>query len=262
MASEAKTVEYTIRECAALEDFAACLEMQREVWQFSDLDITPLRSFVITRRGGGFTFGAFAPDGRLLGFAHALPAFDAQRRPYYYSQMLAVDPRLRDAGIGLKLKLAQRAYAQERGLPLITWTFDPLQSRNAHLNLVKLGGVVRTYFVNYYGQTSSSELHRGLDTDRLFVEWWVGSTHVAEALAGRRRADAPVAVVEVPPDIQEIKARDLAEARRWQLEIRAAFERHLAAGLYCAGFERGRDGGNSRYLFFKDDHREEDWGRG
>ena len=258
MNSDAHPQEYAIRECESLADFAACLEMQREVWQFSDLDITPLRSFVITRRAGGFTLGAFDPAGRLLGFAHALAAFDERLRPYYYSQMLAVDGRLQNAGIGLRLKRAQRDRALERGVPLIVWTFDPLQSRNAHLNLVKLGGVVRNYYVNYYGNASTSALHAGLDTDRLFVEWWVGSGRVARALAGEPQPGEPRAAVEVPPEIQEVKARDLAEAGRWQAQVRSDFQRRLAEGLYCAGFERGRNGGLSRYLFFRDERRRDE----
>ena len=126
---------YQIRDCESFADFAACIQMQREVWQFSDLDITPLRSFVITRNNGGFTLGAFAEsDGRLLGFAHALAAFDETRTPFYYSQMLAVAPELHNSGIGMQLKFAQRQRALARGLPLMVWTFDPLQSRNAYLN--------------------------------------------------------------------------------------------------------------------------------
>ncbi len=258
MTSENRIPEYTIRQCETLEEFTACINLQREVWQFADLDITPLRSFVITLHSGGMTFGAFDRDGKLLGFSHALAAFDAQNRPYYYSHMAAVDHRLQNSGIGVQLKLAQRDLALKRGLPLIKWTFDPLQSRNAYLNLVKLGGVVRTYCANYYGNASTSELHRGLDTDRLFVEWWVGSERVTEALAGQKREDAVVATVEIPAEIQEIKSREMAAARRWQLEVRAAFQRCLAEGLYCAGFERGRDDAPSRYLFFKDEHREEE----
>ncbi|HZS09886.1 MAG TPA: GNAT family N-acetyltransferase [Blastocatellia bacterium] len=244
--------EYTIRQCTTHEEFTACLAMQKEVWQFADLDVTPLRSFVIAMHGGGFTLGAFDREDTMLGFAHALAAFDRQRRPYYYSQMLAVTERLQNAGIGARLKLDQRDYALERKIPLFTWTFDPLQSRNAYLNIVKLGAVVRRYYANYYGNTSTSSLHAGLDTDRLMVEWWVGSDHVARALEGKGRTDEPVATVEVPFDIQRLKDRDLSEARRWQLQIRDSFHHHLAEGLYCAGFERGRDGGNSRYLFFRD----------
>jgi predicted GNAT superfamily acetyltransferase len=252
MKSDVAVPEYTIRICSTLDEFEACLQMQRDVWQFSDLDVTPLRSFVITRRGGGFTVGAFDSSNRLLGFAHALAAFDEKLRPYYYSQMLAVEPRLQNSGIGVKLKLAQRDHALETGVPLMTWTFDPLQSRNAYLNLVKLGGVVRKYQVNYYGNKSTSAFHRGLDTDRLFVEWWVRSGRVADALAGKRRAGKPEAVVEVPRDIEAMKKLDMDEARRWQLQIRESFLNWLREGLYCAGFEADPNGGNSRYLFFKD----------
>lgn len=248
---------YQIRDCVSLEDFADCLKMQRDVWQFSDLDITPLRSFVITRNSGGFTLGAFAEsDGSLLGFAHALAAFDEQRQPFFYSQMLAVAPHLQNSGIGVELKFAQRRRAVERGVPLMIWTFDPLQSRNAYLNIIKLGAVVRKYKVNYYGNQSTSALHRGVDTDRLLAEWWVDSPRVralAEA-AGKVETQSPViASVEVPFEIEQIKARSLDEARAWQIKIRAGFEQYLAAGLYCANFARGTADTPSQYLFFKDE---------
>jgi predicted GNAT superfamily acetyltransferase len=248
---------YRIRDCESFDDFTACINMQREVWQFSDLDITPLRSFVITRNNGGFTLGAFAKqDGRLLGFAHALAAFDEKRQPYYYSQMLAVAPELHNSGIGMRLKFAQRQRALERDIPLMVWTFDPLQSRNAYLNIVKLGGVVRKYKVNYYGNQSSSALHRGLDTDRLLVEWWVNSPRVkaiAESAGKIETPPDPIATIEVPFDIEQIKVRHLDEARAWQRKIRVAFEQHLAAGLYCAGFARGTTDTPSQYLFYRDE---------
>ena len=257
MKSDAVIPEFTIRQCETLEEFEACLQMQRDVWQFSDLDVTPLRSFVISRRGGGFTVGAFDASNKLLGFAHALASFDEKLRPYYYSQMLAVEPGFQNAGIGVKLKLAQRDHAFKTGVPLFTWTFDPLQSRNAYLNIVKLGAVVRRYFVNYYGNKSSSAFHRGLDTDRLFVEWWVRSSHVAGALAGAGRADGPEAVVEVPRDIEAIKRHGIDEARRWQLRIREGFQKCLNEGLYCAGFEADPKA-DSRYLFFRDHQQEKE----
>ena len=248
---------YQIRDCVTLEDFADCLNMQRDVWQFSDLDITPLRSFVITRNSGGFTLGAFAEnDGRLLGFAHALAAFDEQRQPFFYSHMLAVAPHLQNSGIGLQLKFAQRQRAVERCVPLMVWTFDPLQSRNSYLNIVKLGAVVRKYKVNYYGNQSTSALHRGLDTDRLLAEWWVDSPRVraiAESSGKVETQATASASVAVPFEIEQIKARSLDEARAWQLKIRAEFEQHLAAGLYCADFVRGTADTPSQYLFFKDE---------
>ena len=246
--------EYEIRLCESVGEFASCVEMQRIVWQFSEVDLTPVRSFVITAHSGGFTYGAFSTeDDQLLGFAHALPAFDRNNRPYIYSHMLAVLPEWQDAGIGLKLKLTQRDHARVSNLTPVKWTFDPLQSRNAYLNVVKLGGVVRQYFPNYYGNQSTSSLHRGLDTDRLFVEWWVQSQHVANALVGQVRPDDAVAAVEIPYDIEAMKKRNMDAARAWQLKARAGFNKCLSDGLYCAGFEPGRDGGNSRYLFYPDE---------
>jgi predicted GNAT superfamily acetyltransferase len=251
------SLSYQIRDCLSLEDFTACLNMQREVWQFSDLDVTPLRSFVITRHSGGFTLGAFAKsDGKLLGFAHAQAAFDEQRQPFFYSQMLAVSPQLQNSGIGVELKFSQRRRAVERGIPLMVWTFDPLQSRNAYLNIVKLGAVVRKYQVNYYGNQSTSALHRGLDTDRLLAEWWVNSSRVTAIAEGAGKVETQthaVASVEVPFEIEQIKARNLDEARDWQVQIRAEFEQHLAAGLYCADFVRGNAEKPSQYLFFPDE---------
>jgi predicted GNAT superfamily acetyltransferase len=248
---------YQIRDCLRLDEYRACLNMQRAVWQFSDLDITPLRSFVITRTSGGFTLGAFAEsDGALLGFAHALAAFDEQNRPYFYSQMLAVSPHLQNAGIGMELKFAQRQRALERGIARMVWTFDPLQSRNAYLNIVKLGAVVRQYKANYYGNDSTSALHRGLDTDRLLAEWWVDAPRVRAIAEGTGKVEPPIepsASVEVPLEIEELKTRNMDEARAWQLKIRAEFEQHLAAGLYCADFVRGTADTPSRYLYFQDE---------
>lgn len=256
MTPENPIPDYTLRACTTFEDFAACLNLQREVWQFTDLDITPLRSFIITLHSGGMTYGAFNPDGKLLGFSHALAAFDERLRPYYYSHMLAVEPALQSAGIGAKLKLAQRDHALRTGVALIKWTFDPLQSRNAYLNIIKLGAVIREYKVNYYGNASTSALHRGLDTDRVFAEWWVKSRRVADAQASISQTGQPEAAVEIPRDIEALKKRNLAEAVHWQAQLRAEFRRLLGEGLYCAGFEADPDG-NSRYLFFKDNHEEE-----
>jgi predicted GNAT superfamily acetyltransferase len=251
-----REVKMEIRKCRQIGEFRQCIDLQREVWQFSDLDIVPLRSFIIAMHSGGMTHGAFDDSGVMAGFAHALPAFDGRLRPYYYSHMLAVASGRRDGGIGRQLKLAQRDHALASGIELITWTFDPLQSRNAYLNLVKLGGVVRRYKVNYYGNASTSMLHRGLETDRLFVEWWVGSERVRQALAGERPGGSEVrGVVEVPREIEEVKREDMAAAQRWQLRIRESFVELLGSGLYCAGFEVD-PGGVSRYLFYADEERE------
>lgn len=256
MKSDESSAFFQIRICESFEDFAACIEMQREVWSFADSDITPLRALIITRNSGGFTLGAFDKEtGKMLGFAHALPAFDEKLVPYFYSHMLAVKPELQNSGIGMKLKFAQRRYALQHGIRLMVWTFDPLQSRNAYLNIVKLGAVIRRYKINYYGNYSSSALHRGLDTDRLLVEWWLDSPRV-KVVAGEDFESSnilpPQAFVEVPFDIENIKSQNLDEARKWQQKLRTAFQQNFAAGLYCAGFERGERDKPSRYLFFED----------
>jgi predicted GNAT superfamily acetyltransferase len=255
-----QTESISIRQCLQLNELEACVDLQREVWEFSDLDTLPLRAFIIARHSGGMTYGAFDESDQLIGFAHALAAFDDRLQPYYYSQMLAVGPNRRDSGIGHRLKLAQRERALRLGIPLITWTFDPLQSRNAYLNLSKLGGVVRRYQVNYYGNQSTSILHRGLDTDRLMVEWWVGSRRVACALSGDpAQTSVPTEVITIPREIDEIKKRNLPEALLWQQRVREQFSFYLAQGLYCAGFETSTSGplAEGRYLFFRDHQQEE-----
>lgn len=261
--------ELEIRQCTTLEEFGACVELQREVWGFSELDTLPLRAFITARHSGGMTYGGFDPAGRLIGFAHAMAAFDGRLRPYYYSHMLAVRPESRNGGVGHRLKLEQRGRALRLGVPLITWTYDPLQSRNAYLNLVKLGGVARRYKVNYYGNQSTSALHRGLDTDRLLVEWWVGSARVDRALAGGGQPGTgsvvgsvkPVEKVEIPREIEEMKARDLAEADHWQRQVREQFLSCFERGLYCTGLEVSPTG-SSWYLFSPDTREEERQWRG
>src|SRR5262245_65683642 len=115
MKSDVIVPEYTIRRCETLEEFEACVQMQRDIWKYSDLDATPLRSFVVARYSGGFTLGAFDASNKLLGMAHSLAAFDEKLRPYYYSQMLAVEPRLSKAGIGLRLKRGQPDHRIQTG---------------------------------------------------------------------------------------------------------------------------------------------------
>ncbi len=256
------SAELEIRQCTTLEEYAACVELQREVWGFSELDTLPLRAFVTARHSGGMTYGGFDATGCLIGFAHAMAAFDGRLRPYYYSHMLAVRPSWRDGGVGHRLKLEQRGRALRLGVPLITWTYDPLQSRNAYLNLVKLGGVVRRYKVNYYGNQSTSALHRGLDTDRLLVEWWVGADRVERAVrgqgavAGEAGRVETVEKVEIPREIEEIKGRDLTEALRWQRQVRERFLACFERGLYCTGLESSPTG-SSWYLFSPDQREEE-----
>ncbi len=175
-----RTSNIHIQPLTTLEHFERCVVLQIEVWGYSDGDVIPRRVFVVAQRIGGQVIGAFDGD-TLVGFAMSLPGY-RDGKPYLHSHMLAVLPQYRNAGIGRRLKLAQRDDAIARGFDLMEWTFDPLEIRNAHLNIARLGVIVRRYQPDFYGP-SSSPLQGGLPTDRLYAEWWLRSDRVAEYTA-------------------------------------------------------------------------------
>jgi predicted GNAT superfamily acetyltransferase len=240
---------FTVRPLTTLTEFHQCVEIQGTVWGYDDADIVPRRMFLLARKIGGQVFGAFstsAPD-KLAGFAMALPAFrDGQL--YLHSHMLAVLPEYRNAGLGRRLKLAQRDDALARGIERMEWTYDPLEIKNSYLNITKLGAISRRYEPNFYG-ASSSPLQGGLPTDRLYAEWWLRSPRVEAALRGQPLPVEIIDRVPVPnaiaawkssPDHRE-KASALQSTNRIQLET--AFR----SGLSVIGYERDADG-NGRFL--------------
>jgi len=157
-----------IRKCQGLEEMRACVALQKEVWNFSDAELVPLRLFVVAEKIGGQVIGAF--EGKeLVGFALAVPGARGGHA-YLHSHMLAVRKEYRNAGLGRRIKLFQRDDALARQFELIEWTFDPLEIKNAYLNIEKLGAISRRYNINQYGITSSP-LQGGLPTDRLVAEW-------------------------------------------------------------------------------------------
>ena len=168
-----------IRKCSALDEMSACVGLQKEVWNFADAELMPLRLFVVAEKIGGQVIGAFEA-GKLVGFAVALPGARGGHS-YLHSQMLAVSSQHRNAGLGRRIKLFQRQEALARGFELIEWTFDPLEIKNAYLNIERLGAVARRYSVNQYGVTSSP-LQGGLPSDRLVAEWWLKSKRVTSLL--------------------------------------------------------------------------------
>lgn len=188
--------EIQIRKCTALEDFHRCVELQKSVWGESDLETEPYVTFVVANQTGGQVLGAF-DGGAMIGFTMALAGV-RNKIPYLHSHMTGVLPAYRNHKIGRALKLFQREEALSRDIRLIEWTFDPLEVRNAHFNLNRLGAIVRTYIPNFYGITSSP-LHRGLPTDRLLVEWHLDSKRVIAAIndLSPEQSDAP-AVIHVP----------------------------------------------------------------
>jgi predicted GNAT superfamily acetyltransferase len=151
------------------------------------------------------------------------------------------------------MKLKQRDFAIAAGIPLIIWTFDPLQSRNAHLNINKLGAIIRRYEENYYGEGLSAVFGSDVPSDRVFAEWWVRSPHVEAALAGNRPQVAEAQPVFIPENIQQVSAQSVAEHLQWRLRVRADFMQMLKRGLIARGFERDSASGTSRYLFGDDE---------
>ena len=173
------TSQIQIRKCSTLADFHRCVEIQKAVWNESDLETEPYTTFVVANQTGGQVLGAF--DGpTMVGFTMALVGV-RDKTPYLHSHMTAVLPEYRNRKIGRALKLFQRDEALSRDIRRIEWTFDPLETRNAHFNLNRLGAIVRTYIPNFYGITSSP-LHRNLPTDRLLAEWHLDSPRVIAAI--------------------------------------------------------------------------------
>ncbi len=200
-----------IRALRGFEEFHALEALQKEVWECPDLEVVPSYHLIASLRVGAILLGAFE-DGKLIGFVYGFPGFDGDRRTIH-SDMLAVRPAFRDRGLGRTLKLAQREAALANGIDRITWTFDPLQTRNAFLNFEKLGVVADRYLPDFYGDTITPLQSTG--TDRLWVTW-----HLRE-----RPAFAPSAE-RIPVTTHE--------------EMRPAFERAFASGLIAVGFDRQR----------------------
>jgi predicted GNAT superfamily acetyltransferase len=221
--------------------------LQKEVWGYSDLEVYPLRLFVNLGRIGGHVLGAFAAHGQLVGFVASLPAWREGER-YYHSLSLGVLPAHENRGLGRALKLAQREHALGEGVERIEWTFDPLRVKNAFFNIARLGAICRRYLADYYGPVDS-RLQHGLPSDRLVAEWWLESSRVGRALAGkppRAARKKPAAEILIPGDIESLKKSRPSEAQAVQAAVRAQFEKHFAHQLAVTGFVL--EGTKARYL--------------
>jgi predicted GNAT superfamily acetyltransferase len=244
-----------IRKCSGVDEFRECVELQKEVWKFDDVDVVPLRMFVVAEKIGGQIIGSFH-DRSMVGFALSIPG-TRNGHPYLHSHMLAVRESFRNAGLGRRMKLAQRDDALARGFELIEWTFDPLEIKNAHLNIAKLGVIVRRYTINQYGQ-SSSPLQGGLPTDRLIAEWWLRSKRVNTLLSTGTLPRIEVQrTIEVPAQIYEWKASPTERERAISLQSRnrEAFLAAFDADLAVLGYERDAEN-NGKFMLGKWD---EDW---
>jgi predicted GNAT superfamily acetyltransferase len=244
-----------IRSCHGLDELRACVALQKEVWNFTDAELIPLRMFVVAEKVGGQVMGAFAGS-EMVGFALSVPG-TRSGHVYLHSHMLAVRKDHRNSGLGRRLKLLQREDALARGIELIEWTFDPLEIKNAYLNIEKLGAITRRYNINQYGITSSP-LQGGLPSDRLIAEWWLKSKRVETLLSTGKNPPAEIETkIAVPAQIYEWKAapETRSQARQLQERNRDEFLRAFGEGLTVVGYERDA-AGNGQFLL---GHWDENW---
>jgi predicted GNAT superfamily acetyltransferase len=222
-----------VRHCHGIEEFEACVLLEREVWKSADTDVVPIPLFVVAAETGGQVLGAFDSN-YLVGFTMAIAGW-RHRKPFLHSHMTAVRDGYRDRGIGRQLKLFQRADALTRGISLIEWTFDPLDAKNAYFNFMRLGAIARRYVPNAYGITTSP-LHGALPTDRLVAEWHLRSPRVRRVLAGKRPSlvfSKSAIRISVPAGVEGLKTTDPVRATQIQSEIRTQFT-HWLAKRYAA----------------------------
>ncbi len=270
-----------IRDLESFEDLCQAQALEKEIWELSDLDVTPMTTMIAAREAGSIWLGAF--DGKeMVGFAFGFLGIERGELSLH-SHVLGVRRKYRDSDLGFRLKLAQRERALGMHVQVMTWTFDPLQSKNAHLNFAKLGVVSESYKVDFYGPETSSSLHRN-GTDRLWVKWPLSSRRVLSRLQGKiprsemldalttvlplvqfngdgkpKRTDLAAALsrqrvaIEIPSDIGSLEEKDPQQARDWRLATRWAFTEALKEGFFVAEFCRTIRGqqGPGAYLLEK-----------
>ena len=223
-------------------EFQEAVRLQKTIWGFEEIELLPVRLFVVAVKVGGQAFGAF-DGGRMVAFCLAIPGLKPDGRSYLHSHMLGVLPEYRNRGIGRLLKLEQRKDAIARGIDLIEWTFDPLELKNAYLNIERLGAIVRRYVPNQYG-TTSSYLHGGLPTDRCVAEWWISTARVNRIISGEPYQRPIVeAKIAVPVAIAKLRQADPKAARAIQAGVSEQFLERFRAGLAVIGFERSDEAG-------------------
>lgn len=232
-----------IREATSHEDLDEVAKIQVEVWNVEDIDIASRIILRASQHAGGAVLVAEADDGVIAGFAWAFPAYE-HGETFWHSDMLAVRPAYRAGRVGQALKWAQRDRALEMGLRRITWTFDPMQAKNAHLNLELLGATTSVYLDDFYGVTTS-DLHHGLPTDRLLASWDLTSPQVEARARGIAPERPPVAAaVSIPAEWNALVAGDGDEARREQARVAGDLKAAFARGLVAMGFDKA----NASYL--------------
>ncbi len=251
--------DVTLRSFEEAEDYRACVEVQRATWGQDFSDAVPASVLKISQQVGSVAAGAFAPEGRMLGFVWGLTGV-RDGRFFHWSHMLAVVPEARDLRLGTRLKLYQRELLLPLGVAEVEWTYDPLEARNAHLNLDLLGARPVHYVEEMYADEMGSELARGIGTDRFIVRWEIASEWVAAVLAGEPSGgparfagvpilglktgdlpDDPRIRIEIPADIQAVKAENPDEAAAWREVTRRAFRHYFGRGYRVEAYLRDGD---------------------
>lgn len=262
--SDARPIE--LRRLSTQDDYAAAVALQRETWGDQFDELVPSTILHVVQKVGGVAAGAFAPDGRMLGFVFGITGV-RHGRLAHWSDMLAVRADARDAGIGRRLKHFQRELLREIGVEAMYWSYDPLVARNAFLNLERLGARVDEHVLDMYGASTGSPVHDAIGTDRFVVVWELAeearadrgrspidwdAAPVVNAPAGpgappaeRPLPDVPALRVAIPADIHAVIRADPATAAAWRATTRRAFTHYLARGWRVTGVER--DDAGARY---------------
>jgi predicted GNAT superfamily acetyltransferase len=246
-----KEVDVQIRRAQGLEDYQAVVELEKEVWGYTEMeDLAAVPMLMIANRFGGAVLVAQESSGRFIGFSMANLGWTREKKLFWWSHMTAVVEEYRSKDIGYRLKMGQREEALAAGIDEIHWTFDPLQALNAHFNVHKLGVIVREYEENVYG-FSPSPLHKGLPTDRLVAEWHLSSDRepglILRDIDGMPRINTPDSepnlrldssplLLEIPTNINELRQTDIAQAKLWQERVRAACQHYFQAGYAMTDF--------------------------
>jgi predicted GNAT superfamily acetyltransferase len=267
------------------DDMTAVEDLQRIVWPGSETEIVPTHMLITAIHNGGIVLGAFSGE-TIVGFNFGFPGLDMLPdgpHPKHCSHMLGVHPDWRDSGVGFALKRAQWQMVRHQGLDHVTWTYDPLLSRNAYLNIARLGAVCNTYRRSEYGDMRDG-LNAGLPTDRFQVDWWLTTTRVERRLSRRSRGtlkleqfakaelqplyalhigtdglprppehfspiSAAILLAEIPPDFMALKADDFALARDWRFFTREVFETTFAEGYLITDFVFDRADGAPHSMY-------------
>lgn len=245
MAEGQTATRIELRHLTTLPELTEAVRLQKEIWGFQDIELLPVRLFVVALKVGGQVIGAFDGD-RMIAFLLAIPGLKPGPVTYLHSHMMGVQAPYRNLGVGRMLKLEQRVQAIARGIQLIEWTFDPLELKNAFFNIERLGAVIRRYVPNQYGMTSS-HLHGGLPTDRCVAEWYISSPRVNSIVAGETAPPREITTrIEIPVSIPVLRKEQPARAREIQARAGDQFQEAFERGLAVVGFERGEE--TSAYL--------------